>query len=67
MATNRHSEFQKLVEDLESDFEKFYDKGISSAGTRVRKQLQALTVLAKEVRKEVTEVKAARKDAKSSS
>ena len=50
MSTNRFPDFQKLVEELESDFEKFYDKGISSAGTRVRKQLQALTTLAKEVR-----------------
>lgn len=66
MSTNRFPDFQKLVEELESDFEKFYDKGISSAGTRVRKQLQTLTALAKEVRKEVTEVKAARKEAKSS-
>lgn len=65
MSTNRFPDFQKLVEELESDFEKFYDKGISSAGTRVRKQLQALTTLAKEVRKEVTEIKAARKEAKS--
>jgi hypothetical protein len=61
MATNRHQEFQKLIEDLESDFEKFYDKGINAAGTRVRKQLQALTTLAKEVRKDVTDVKNARK------
>jgi hypothetical protein len=66
MSTNRFPDFQKLVEELESDFEKFYDKGISSAGTRVRKQLQTLTALAKEVRKEVTEIKAARKEAKSS-
>lgn len=64
MATNRHQEFQKLIEDLESDFEKFYDKGINAAGTRVRKQLQALTTLAKEVRKDVTDVKNARKLAK---
>lgn len=64
MATNRHQEFQKIIEDLESDFEKFYDKGINAAGTRVRKQLQALTTLAKEVRKDVTDVKNARKSEK---
>ena len=61
MATNRFSDFAKIVEEMEGDFEKFYDKGVGTAGTRVRKALQALTVLAKEVRKAVTEVKNARK------
>lgn len=65
MSVNRFPELQKLVEELETDFEKFYDKGISSAGTRVRKQLQVITALSKEIRKEVTEIKAARKEAKS--
>ena len=61
MATNRFSDFAKIVEEMEGDFEKFYDKGVGTAGTRVRKALQALTVLAKDVRKDVTEVKNARK------
>lgn len=65
MSANRFPELQKIVEELETDFEKFYDKGISSAGTRVRKQLQVITALSKEIRKEVTEIKTARKEAKS--
>lgn len=62
MATNRYQEFAKIVEEMEGDFEKFYDKGVGAAGTRVRKHLQALANLCKEGRKDVTEVKNARKE-----
>jgi hypothetical protein len=62
MATNRYQDFTKIVEAMEADFEKFYDKGVGSAGTRVRKALQELAVLCKDVRKDVTEVKNARKE-----
>jgi len=64
MSTNRHQEFAKIVESMETDFEKFYDKGVGSAGTRVRKSLQELAALCKDVRKDVTEVKNQRKESK---
>lgn len=64
MTINRYSEFTKLVENMETDFEKFYDKGVGSAGTRVRKSLQELAALCKEVRKDVTDTKNARKESK---
>lgn len=64
MATNRFEDFQKVVEAMESDFEKFYDKEVNAAGTRVRKHLQELAKLCKEVRNDVTAVKNARKEAK---
>jgi hypothetical protein len=63
MATNRFSDFQKIVETMEGDFEKFYDKEVGAAGTRVRKHLQELAKLCKEVRNDVTAVKNARKEA----
>jgi len=63
MATNRISDFQKIVEAMEGDFEKFYDKEVGAAGTRVRKHLQELAKLCKEVRNDVTAVKTARKEA----
>lgn len=63
MATNRYSEFTKIVEEMEGDFEKFYDKEVGAAGTRVRKALQELAKLCKEVRNDVTTVKNARKEA----
>jgi len=62
MATNRYDDFSKIVEAMETDFEKFYDKEVGAAGTRVRKHLQELANLCKEVRKDVTEVKNARKN-----
>ena len=49
---------------MEGDFEKFYDKEVGAAGTRVRKHLQELAKLCKEVRNDVTAVKNARKEAK---
>ena len=63
MATNRYAEFTKILEAAEGDFEKFYDKEIGAAGTRVRKALQELAKLCKEVRNDVTTVKNARKEA----
>ena len=48
---------------MEGDFEKFYDKEVGAAGTRVRKHLQELAKLCKETRNDVTAVKNARKEA----
>lgn len=61
---SKYQELTKLVESMEADFEKFYDKGIASAGTRVRKGLQDLTKFAKEIRNDVTAVKNERKESK---
>ena len=49
----RFNEVQDLVNSLESDFEKFYEKGNNAAGTRVRKGMQSLKNLAQEIRVEV--------------
>ncbi len=53
----RFDELRKLVEELESDFEKFYDKGNQAAGTRVRKGMQELKNLAQDIRVEVQDLK----------
>ncbi|MEY4384334.1 MAG: hypothetical protein RI995_1876 [Bacteroidota bacterium] len=50
---SRFAQVRDLVMSLESDFEKFYDKGNQAAGTRVRGGLQALKTLAQEIRTEV--------------
>ena len=63
MATNKYAEFTKIVEAMESDFEKFYDKEVGAAGTRVRKHCQDLAKLCKETRNDVTAVKNERKPA----
>lgn len=52
--------FTKLKEVLasaEADVEKFYNAGNSAAGTRVRKAMQDLKVLAQDIRAEVTDKK----------
>jgi hypothetical protein len=63
MDQNRFSDFKKLVDGMANDFDKFYVKGNAAAGTRVRKHLQELAKLCKEVRNDVTVVKNARKEA----
>lgn len=50
---SRFSEVQDLVNSLEGDFEKFYDKGNQAAGTRVRKGMQELKNLAQDIRVDV--------------
>jgi hypothetical protein len=62
--STKYQEFTALVEGMQADFEKFYDKEVSAAGTRVRKHLQELAKLCKETRNDVTAVKNARKETK---
>jgi hypothetical protein len=54
---NRFEELRKLVLDLEGDFDKFYNKQNQAAGTRVRKGMQDLKVLAQNIREEVQNIK----------
>ena len=54
---DRYGQVRGLVESLESDFEKFYDKGNQAAGTRVRKGMQELKNLAQNIRVEVQSIK----------
>lgn len=53
----RFKQIHGLVADLESDFEKFYDKENKAAGTRIRKGMQEIKVLAQQIRLEVQKVK----------
>ena len=48
---------KELIASIEADADKFYNKANSAAGTRVRKGMQDLKVLATEIRKEITEKK----------
>ncbi|REG94600.1 histone H1 [Algoriphagus antarcticus] len=54
---SKFSEVSELVNSLKNDFEKFYDKGNSAAGTRVRKGMQDLKNVAQDIRKEVQDKK----------
>lgn len=53
----KFEELKNLVMDLESDFEKFYDKNNNAAGTRVRKGMQDLKNMAQAIRIEVQDMK----------
>ena len=57
MNKNNFGKVKELVMSLEADFEKFYDKTNSAAGTRVRKGMQELKNMAQEIRKEVQDMK----------
>ncbi len=54
---SRFDDLKGLVDDLEEDFTKFYEKGNNAAGTRVRKAMQNLKELAQEIRVEVQKIK----------
>ncbi|PZX57079.1 histone H1-like protein Hc1 [Algoriphagus ratkowskyi] len=54
---HKFSEVSELVNSLKEDFEKFYEKGNSAAGTRVRKGMQDLKNMAQDIRKEVQDQK----------
>jgi len=48
---------KELIAGIEADATKFYNQNNGAAGTRVRKAMQDLKVLATDIRKEVTEKK----------
>ncbi|MCZ8023531.1 MAG: histone H1 [Cyclobacteriaceae bacterium] len=50
-------ELKDLLASLEGDFDKFYNKGNSAAGTRIRKGMQDLKNLAQTIRGEVQDLK----------
>jgi len=54
----RFEDLLKAVNELHTDFEKFYIKGQAAAGTITRKGLSDLRRLAQEIRKEIQMVKA---------
>lgn len=54
---SRFHEVKSLVDSLEEDMDKFYNKGNKTAGTRARKTLQDMKKLAQEIRIEIQEKK----------
>jgi hypothetical protein len=48
---------KEVIAAVEVDAEKFYTSGNAAAGTRLRKGMQDLKVLAQEIRTEVSEKK----------
>jgi len=54
---NRIEQIRSLISELETDMEKFYDKGNKAAGTRARKTLQEIKKVSQEIRLEIQDMK----------
>lgn len=52
-----YNKLKELVNQMEDDFRKFYEKGNNAAGTRVRKNMQDLKKMAQEIRSNVQDQK----------
>lgn len=50
---SRMDEINEIVNDLQVEMQKFYEKGNKAAGTRARKHLMSLKNIAHEVRQEI--------------
>jgi hypothetical protein len=50
---SRFAEIKSMVDSLEGDMDKFYNKNNKAAGTRARKTLQDLKKVSQEVRLEI--------------
>jgi hypothetical protein len=53
----KYNQLKALIEELEFDADKFYNKNNAAAGTRVRKGMQDLKTLAQDIRIEVQNMK----------
>jgi hypothetical protein len=51
-----YNQMISLLEEIQPDVEKFYDKGNKAAGTRVRKAMQEIKSLAQDQRLEISEM-----------
>lgn len=57
MSNQKFQNFLDEVELLKEDAEKFFEKENKAAGTRLRKALQGIRNIAKEVRQEISDLK----------
>lgn len=53
----KFNEIKDLLNSIEGDADKFYNKGNKAAGTRLRKGMLSIKDLAHDIRKEVTDMK----------
>ena len=53
----KFNEIKDVINSIEGDADKFYNKGNKAAGTRLRKGMLQIKDLAHEIRKEVTDIK----------
>lgn len=58
----KFEELENAVRDARDEAEKFYNKGVKAAGTRLRVKLQQVKSLANDIRANVSDIKNADKD-----
>ncbi len=58
---NKLDELKNVIEDMQVDYLKFFEKGINSSASKLRKKLQVLRKLAQDLRVEIQNVKTQRK------
>jgi len=63
----KFEQLKQMLESMESDVDKFYNKGVSSAGGRVRKELNNIRKLCADLRKEIQEIRNSKSSKKSES
>lgn len=63
---NKLDQLKSLIDNMQTDYVKFYEKGQNAAGTRLRKALQELRRMAQELRNEVQTERLRRKAEKKS-
>ncbi len=54
---SRIDQMKSLLDELEPDMVKFYEKGNKAAGTRARKTLQEIKKVSQEIRLEIQDMK----------
>ncbi|MBI1931688.1 MAG: histone H1 [Ignavibacteriales bacterium] len=59
--SDKYTQIVEFVKNMQADVEKFYVKGQSAAGTRVRKALSELKKMSQDMRNEVQEKKLEKK------
>ena len=55
--TNRLEQLITLLEETRDDHDKFFERGNNAAGTRVRKVMQEIKLMAQDLRLDVQETK----------
>lgn len=53
----KYNELKALVDGLQDDINKFYEKGNKAAGTRIRGKMQDIKGLAQDIRTEIQSIK----------
>lgn len=54
---DKYNKMIELLQEVQVDVEKFYEKGNKAAGTRVRKSMQELKALAQDLRVDISNIK----------